>query len=623
MSDELENAPEGVDPLATSLALVGASRAKADAFLDDQRHHMREQIKQIDLKLWELRLSVFLRLATALVGVGVAGALGFMIWSAAHSNGLMIEPFSVPPDLAERGLTGQVMAAKLQDRLALMERNTNSLRPAKSYANSWGEHAIKLDIPETGISLTELENFLRAKLGHDIHVSGEVVHASSGLVLTARAGDEGANSVAGPEAEIDSMVQRTAESVYRITQPFRYGMFLVTNGRGPEALPIFEKLAKTGDKEDRLWSYNRWGTSIADRDGLDAGIRVLRQAIADDPDAIGAYDNLANILAYKGRSEDSLQAMRTLWTHLTNGKQTYIPASRLPIFERIVQARLDADLGAYHQAAETFSDVGRIGFPGFSVFNLTGPLITERIGEHDLVAGREAVEVYDSASGRRFASQVLVARMQLAQHEENWHAVLALADAAAPDIRKRPMLVPMATIVPLTALADAHLAGFDRAQALIGPTAADCYSCLRVRAQIAELQRQHDRADFWFAQALGQGPSLPFAEAESGQALLARGQPDAAIEKFKLSNAKGPHFADPLEGWGEALMAKNHSDQAIIKFAEAEKYSPNWGRLHLKWGEALVYAGKKDEAKVQFVRAGQLDLTATDKAELARQSPHA
>ena len=92
-------------------------------------------------------------------------------------------------------------------------------------------------------------------------------------------------------------------------------------------------------------------------------------------------------------------------------------------------------------------------------------------------------------------------------------------------------------------------------------------------------------------------PSIPFADAAWGQALLARGQPDAAIEKFKLANQKGPHFADPLEGWGEALMAKNQSHLALAKFAEADKYAPNWGRLHLKWGEALVYAGKKDEAQ--------------------------
>ena len=101
---------------------------------------------------------------------------------------------------------------------------------------------------------------------------------------------------------------------------------------------------------------------------------------------------------------------------------------------------------------------------------------------------------------------------------------------------------------------------------------------------------------------------------------LDRRQPDGAIAKFRRANQKGPHFADPLEGWGEALMAKNQSHLALAKFAEAEKYAPNWGRLHLKWGEALVYAGKRDEAKAQFARAAALDLTPSEKSELARMN---
>ena len=66
-------------------------------------------------------------------------------------------------------------------------------------------------------------------------------------------------------------------------------------------------------------------------------------------------------------------------------------------------------------------------------------------------------------------------------------------------------------------------------------------------------------------------------------------------------------------------MAKNQSHRALAKFAEAEKYAPNWGRLHLKWGEALAYAGKPAEAKAQFARAAALDLTTSEKFELARQ----
>jgi tetratricopeptide (TPR) repeat protein len=100
--------------------------------------------------------------------------------------------------------------------------------------------------------------------------------------------------------------------------------------------------------------------------------------------------------------------------------------------------------------------------------------------------------------------------------------------------------------------------------------------------------------------------------------LLDRGQSNQAIAEFTVANRKGPHFADPLEGWGEALVAENKSRQALKEFEEAEKYAPNWGRLHLKWGEALAFAGKPAEAKAEFARAATLDLAPSEKSELAR-----
>jgi tetratricopeptide (TPR) repeat protein len=168
------------------------------------------------------------------------------------------------------------------------------------------------------------------------------------------------------------------------------------------------------------------------------------------------------------------------------------------------------------------------------------------------------------------------------------------------------------------ALAFANLGRLPAAQAVIAPSPADCTPCLDARARVAELGGQHARADYWFAHAVHEGPSLPWTYTDWGQALLKRGQPDAAIAQFKVANQKSPHFADALEGWGEALMAKNQSHLALAKFGEADKHAPNWGRLHLKWGEALSYAGKRDEARAQLLRATALDLTPSEKSELVR-----
>jgi tetratricopeptide (TPR) repeat protein len=217
----------------------------------------------------------------------------------------------------------------------------------------------------------------------------------------------------------------------------------------------------------------------------------------------------------------------------------------------------------------------------------------------------------------------LVARVLAEGALEHYQSVIAFE----PDAEKTASAVGESFIVkdtferrlrPTLAMAKAKLGDLAGAQALIASSPLDCYDCLRMRALIAETANQPARADDWFARAVHDAPSIPRAYADWGQALLERGQPDAAIEKFKQANERGAHFADPLEYWGEALMAKNQSHLAVAKFAEAEKYAPNWGRLHLKWGEALYYSGRRDDAKTQFARAIQLDLSPSEKSELAR-----
>jgi len=179
----------------------------------------------------------------------------------------------------------------------------------------------------------------------------------------------------------------------------------------------------------------------------------------------------------------------------------------------------------------------------------------------------------------------------------------------------------LVAVYPWLALAKAKSGDIAGAQAVIAATPGDCYDCVRVRAVIAAQARQDGRADYWFARAVRQAPSLPMAYSDWGAALLARGDAGGAIAKFTIANQKGPHFADALELWGEALMAQKNPDAALEKFAEADKYAPNWGRMHLKWGEALAYAGSKDEAKAQFARAAGLELSPADKAELAKEKP--
>jgi tetratricopeptide (TPR) repeat protein len=606
------NTPEadgGPDPAAIAAALGRSSPAidaELIAYLHAQRHHLNAQRLA---SVWEKWLGVFLRAATACVGVAVAGGIGFMVWQAAHSDGLKVEPFSVPPAMAERGLTGEVVAARVIDRLSALQSQTNTGRPGRSYSNAWGEQAIKLEIPEAGVSLAELNSWLRETFGHETALTGEVVRTDTGVTLTARAGEDGAVSVSGPEADMDALTVRLAEAIYRVTQPYRYAIYLMRHENRPaDAAPIFQELALHGGPQERRWSYGMWAdaTELATGDH-ELGLRLYQEAQAADPDAAQPILPATKDLIRFGRSEEALQVRRMFLQKFSN--------------KVLAQSYIDEAIGAYGDARPVAVEVVRKGLPGFALGVLLTPLIETQIGLHEITAARANLARYPSGIETDPVDTGRIT-MRIGVEANDWQGVLAHEKDAAAYLKHNPrgrhdVLV---NFVAFMALARAQLGDFAAAERSIAPMPGDCYPCLIIRAQIAELAGQRARADFWFDRATAAGPSLPFAFEAQGRALLGRGQPDAAIARFTIANQKSPHFADPLEGWGEALMAKNRSDLALAKFADADTYAPNWGRLHLKWGEALAYAGKPADAKQQFARAAGLDLTQAEKSELAGMS---
>ena len=628
----------GVDPAAMALALGGADRDAANAYLKDQRafiadqrHHLaaqfQPQLRQLLLGVWEKRLGLLLRIATAFTGLAIAAGIAFLIWDAAHSNRLLIEPFSVPPDLAQRGLTGQAVAAELLDRLAVMQAQTLSQRAPATYANSWSQQDIKLDIPETGLSLAELDEFLRDRLGHDTHITGEIVRTASGLSLTARAGVDGAEVVTTQEAGLDAAVQRLSESVYKLTQPFRYGIYLASRGRHDEALPVFEALARTGPAQERSWGYIGWSVAVEDSAGTDERLRIAQLALDLDPENAIELGSKAAGEEDKSEPERAVGDNRKMILSLRGSGQQQVRAELIPAFRERTKGFIDLETGAFHDAAQELAHAVLTGGAVGLLNGISPDLAWAQTGEHDLAAARTTIADPDNGSGVASGSTDLLrsrARMQIASATGDWAGVVAESATVEATVREYPgtRALPLTTTAPLLAYAQAKLGDVTGAEATIAVTPAYCYACLIARGRIAGLNGRQARMDFWFTRAIATAPSVPLAEDEWGAALLDRGDPVAAIAKFTIANQKGPHFADPLEMWGEALMKQNRSDRALAKFAEAEKYAPNWGRLHLKWGEALGYSGRKDDAQKQFALAAGLDLSAADKVELARQPLH-
>jgi hypothetical protein len=239
----------GVDQVAAALALGGASREGADAFLKKQGRLVELQtldlMREDKLRHWSLRvrhisdvLKLSFELAAALIATAIVIFIGVSVWSATRDQSLVIESFDVPSDWATRGLTGKVAAGQLLHRLVLMQDATDTARPANSYQNNWGDD-FQVQIPDTGVSLGEAVRYLHQWLGHETRISGEIYRTAKGIALTTSVGDT-STTFEGPESSVGTLMQKAAEAVYAQTQPYRCGTYFANHGRLQEAQAVYQ-----------------------------------------------------------------------------------------------------------------------------------------------------------------------------------------------------------------------------------------------------------------------------------------------------------------------------------------------------------------------------------------------
>jgi len=624
-------------------ALGAASREKADAWLEEQTVLARLQAADLrredSVRHWSLRvhhisdvLKLAFELALAAIFTTVVAVIAVTFWEAAHDDGLVIEAFKVPADMAGKGLTGDVVASQLLDRLTDLQAKTDSSRAPSTYSSGWGSD-IKVEIPDTGISISEAYRYLAGWLGHQTHISGEIYRTDSGIALTARVGGDAGARFEGSEHDLDKLIGRAAESVYGETQPFRYAVYLTSHGRNGEEDAVLRNLALNGPESEKPWAYTVWAYNPLLTGDLDTALYRARKAVELAPDLPLALNDLSDMEATAGHEEREFQAALATKTSLEgSGARKIIPrAARAAAIE--TDAQIAEEQGDFREAVTQYEKLAAApDFEGSQWLAIRMGAADDALA-HDVSASRRLLGNLRDAdvfplTNVGFGWQL--ANFRLAQFEQamaldDWPgarriAAQILAPPEAKLLASQPIV--RTQFGPWLALAEAKDGDIQAARARIAPTPLDCYLCLRVRGEIEATQKNWTAAAYWLARAVGQAPSIPFAYCEWGQMLMVKGDFDGAIAKFTLANQKGPHYADPLELWGEALMLENRSDLALAKFEEADKYAPSWGRLHLKWGEALFYAGQKNDAQKQFAIASHLDLSAAEAAELAKMSEH-
>ncbi|QTN20686.1 hypothetical protein HZ989_06475 [Brevundimonas sp. AJA228-03] len=635
-------APSTPDPVEIAMEIAASGQTPGDAALEVLRINaalMREQIdvareeanlsrEQIGLarnERFRNRIKAVRDIAIAVVVLLLAaGVLGF-VWNARQASGLVIQPLTTPPDLAQRGLDSRAVSSQLLDRLNRLQAETDSARAANTYASNW-QGDVSVEIPSTGVSIGELDRWLRGALGRETVISGEVTRAGEGLSMTVRTPSGGGRTIVSPTGDLDALVQGAAEAIYEMTQPYRYGWYLQNGGRRDEGLAVMRKLATGGGALDRAYAIMALGIDAARQGDFDQAIGLGRRALEIYPEFAPADNNLATWYHAAGDLERALAA-RTRAVRILSGPGRRDlqpgPAEIIEIVNRALIADYQGDAVGAADLAGTLA-----GKPDYAGSVRAAPLFQARllVAAHDLAQARRvltdvgvasAIQSYRITGGYYGLSipsaDLLIARElwpQALAELQAWEAVVSQPEYIAQ--------IPM-VIWPRIAEVMARMGRLDEAAALIGRTPTSCYRCLTTRARIAELAGDRAAADRWSAEARRQGPSLPFAFAERGQMLMARGDIAGAIDFYEQAVERGPRWADPQKHWGDALMAQGDEGGAIRKYRAAADRAPRWGALHLAWGRALEAQGRRDQARERYTEAARMDLSAADRAEVVRR----
>ena len=601
---------DSVDPSAVALF------DKQVRMLDLQMINLRKETRQLGVKFLRERLHAAFELAVAAGAVACLIGLAAMIWQASRADGVSIQGFAVPPELASQGLTGAVLASKLADGLGEIEAVTNSVR-AGGAVRAASRQDVKVEIPTTGVSLGDLQALLRDWLGHETPVTGELLKAGDTVRLTVRVGQRPGVTLEGPQRDLERLVRDGAEQVLAATEPYRYAVYLAAQDRQPQALALAQGLATSGSASERAWGLALWSRLLMAQGDLPGAAAKARRAIMLDPDVAAAHDNLATAQRLLGRDQAALAALDAAAAVLRR-QADGADAIAGPVRLATIQARSRLARGDPGHAARLLAQAaqrGGMAHAGQAVAALPRALAMD----HDLYAAHQALEEIQGPIPQDALPDAIPAAGLVALEAGDWaraERALAHADTAARMFGQAATPMRATQIAPFLALAQAMNGHVERGEVTLRPTPADCYACARVRAIIAGRLGQHARSERLAAQAVALAPNLPTAYLDWARLRLARGDTRGAIEQARRAARLAPAWADPMMVWGEALQRDNNLRGASRRFAQATQLSPTWGAPRLRRAEVLDRLGDHGQAARLRTSAAKLWLTPQERVSL-------
>jgi tetratricopeptide (TPR) repeat protein len=583
-----------VDPTAAALAAEAAKSdpelaREATAYFRKQSHlievqteHLHEQravnLSLLKLRRFDERLKVGLRVFVILVAtiIGIFGAA--LIHDAVTSRSVVIDPFDAPPALAASGLSGKVVAAGLLDVLTKIQAANYASAEHRALSNAWTSE-LSIEIPETGLSIGELERALKTRFGHDQHIDGELVQTEKGgLALTVRGTGILPQTFTDDARNLDKLATEAGEYVYGQSQPGLWAAYL-SNDRLDEAIRFARAAYATADPSERPYLLNAWGNAVSGKGGdgtMVEALRLYREAVRLKPDYWVGYGNVIFALENLGDEEGAVGEAEQM-IKMAGGRPGRAPEREYEAYDTMVWD-LPAEHAGFIADMESHGGVGTTtaasGAESIFVAQIEAQM-------HDVEAATQRLaatpvdekNIVDVANAGFTRALLAEERHDLQSAAREWDS-FALAYASPAVSTQDPNFLCFAAVAyernDQPAKADAALNSVGKLHFV------DCY---RFRGDVLELRGDWAGAQDWYEKAVKLAPSIPSGYYSWGAALAKHGDLPRAAAKFRDANQKGPHWADPLKAWGDVLLRQDKPHDALAKYSEALKYAPNWKEL--------------------------------------------
>ncbi len=583
----------GAEAVAATIAMnqagydSGVARA-AESFLKTQEDVLRRQGRHIDVQTRQLEeenelrtrllqgqhISQRLRIALQIFGVFVLTGIGIvlltMIYDAASSRSVVVEPFDAPPALAARGLSGKVVAGSVLDALTRLQAATHSTADRRNLANAW-TNDIKVEVPETGVSISDLARMLKSYFGHDIHIEGDLVqNDAGGLALTIRGDGVLPKTFEGGAGELGKLSTEAAEYAYAQSQPALYETYLIDTNRLAEAATFPKTAFATASPADQPYILLSWADTIA-FEGHDLGQarELYTEAIRLKPNFWIAYSNLMN-LDLMLQDEEGAWKIGELMREKSGGDSPEIDDENEDLLTWNLLPWRDA----------TIADVKAHAGVGSNTADAAPGIADVDVRLHDYGAAELALQM-----SRGNAADPTIPAMT--------HFVHARIAAKTGDTKKAADEMEAFAAAYTDPTVSGNYPGYgcwvapaeeaaghaDKADAALR-SAGRYVDCYRFRADILDHRGDWARAQKAYAAAVAIAPDLPAAYYSWGVALARHGDLSGAEAKLAAAHQRGPNWADPLKAWADLLARQGRWKEALSKYDEALRNAPEWAALH-------------------------------------------